>query len=181
MKFLPVGLALVVLIFSSSVYAQDPCPATLDFSKRYLASKKTVRLCDEFRDHVLLIVNTASYCGFTPQYQGLEALYEKYRDRGFSVLGFPSNDFFQEPKGEKKVLEFCRLTYNVKFPMFEKSRVAKRHAEPLFRALAEEAGQYPKWNFYKYLLSRDGKVTASYGSSVKPESDSLIRAIESLL
>ena len=181
MKFLPVSLALVVLIFSSSVYAQDPCPATLDFSKRYLASEKTVRLCDEFRDHVLLIVNTASYCGFTPQYQGLEALYEKYRDRGFSVLGFPSNDFFQEPKGEKKVQEFCRLTYNVKFPMFEKSRVAKRHAEPLSRALAEAAGQYPKWNFYKYLLSRDGKVTASYSSLVKPESEALIRAIESLL
>ena len=93
MKFLPVGLALVVLLFSSTVYAQHSCPATLDFSKRYLASEITVRLCDEFRDHVLLIVNTASYCGFTPQYEGLEALYEKYRDRGFSVLGFPSNDF----------------------------------------------------------------------------------------
>ena len=181
MKFLPVGLALVVLIFSSTVYAQNSCPATLDFSKRYLASEKTVRLCDEFRDHVLLIVNTASYCGFTPQYEGLEALYEKYRDRGFSVLGFPSNDFLQEPKGEKKVQEFCRLTYNVKFPMFEKSRVAKRRAEPLFRALADAVGQYPKWNFYKYLLSRDGKVVASYGSSVKPESNVLIRAIESLL
>ena len=86
-KILPVGLALVVLIFSSTVYAQNSCPATLDFSKRYLASEKTVRLCDEFRDQVLLIVNTASYCGFTPQYEGLEALYEKYRDRGFSVLG----------------------------------------------------------------------------------------------
>ena len=126
MKFLPVGLALVVLIFSSSVYAQDPCPATLDFSKRYLASEKTVRLCDEFRDHVLLIVNTASYCGFTPQYQGLEALYEKYRDRGFSVLGFPSNDFFQEPKGEKKVQEFCRLDLQRQVPDVRKKSGRKK-------------------------------------------------------
>ena len=181
MKLLPVGLALAILLFSNSVCAQNSCPATLDFNKRYLASEKPVRLCDEFRDQVLLIVNTASYCGFTPQYEGLEALYEKYGNQGFSVLGFPSNDFLQEPGGEEKVQEFCRLTYNVKFPMFEKSRVAKRRAEPLFQALAEAVGQYPKWNFYKYLLSRDGKVVASYSSSVKPESDALIRAIESLL
>jgi glutathione peroxidase len=181
MKVLPIGLSLVVLIFNNSAFAENSCPATLDFNKRYLASEKTVRLCDEFRNHVLLIVNTASYCGFTPQYQGLEALYERYRDRGFSVLGFPSNDFLQEPKGEEKVQEFCRLTYNVKFPMFEKSRVAKRRAEPLFRALAEAAGQYPKWNFYKYLLSRDGRVITSYSSKVKPESDTLMSAIESLL
>ena len=181
MKLLPVGLALSILIFSNSVCAQNSCPATLDFNKRYLASEKTVRLCEEFGDQVLLIVNTASYCGFTPQFEGLEALYEKYQDRGFSVLGFPSNDFLQEPKGEESVQDFCRLTYNVKFPMFEKSRVAKRRAEPLFRVLADAVGQYPKWNFYKYLLSRDGKVVASYGSSVKPDGDLLIRAIESLL
>ena len=101
MKFLPVGLALFMLIFSNSSYAENSCPVTLDFNKRYLASEKTVRLCEEFSDQVLLIVNTASYCGFTPQYEGLEALYEQYRDRGFSVLGFPSNDFLQEPKGEE--------------------------------------------------------------------------------
>jgi glutathione peroxidase len=181
MKLCSISMILFALALNSTVYAQDPCPTTLDVNKRYLASEKTVRLCDEFRGQVLLIVNTASYCGFTPQYEGLEALYEKYRDQGFSVLGFPSNDFFQEPKGEEKVREFCRLTYNVKFPMFEKSRVAKRHADPLFRALAKEVGQYPKWNFYKYLLSREGKVTASYGSSVRPGSDELTSAIESLL
>lgn len=162
-------------------YAGDSCPDTLDFRKRYLASEATVRLCDEFRNQVLLVVNTASYCGFTPQFNGLEALYEKYKDREFSVLGFPSNDFFQEPKSEDKVQEFCTLTYNVKFPMFEKSRVAKRHAEPFFRKLAEEVGQYPRWNFYKYLISRDGKVVSSYSSSVAPESDELLLAIESLL
>ena len=174
-------VALAMFFFLNPSMADESCPATLNFSKKYLASETTVRLCDEFAGKVLLVVNTASYCGFTPQFEGLEALYEKYQVRGFAVLGFPSNDFFQEPRGEKKVQEFCRLSYNVQFPMFEKSRVAKRRAEPLFRALADAVGQYPKWNFYKYLLSRDGKVVASYGSSVKPESNALIRAIESLL
>ena len=110
-----------------------------------------------------------------------ENLYEKYRDRGFVVLSFPSNDFLQEPSGEEKVQDFCRLTYGVKFPMFEKSKVARRHVEPLFRTLAEETGQYPKWNFHKYLLSPDGRVVASFSSSVRPESIELITAIESLL
>ena len=179
----PLRFLCFILLSVSSVTGAEAreCPDTMAVTKRYLASEEKVRLCDVFTGKVLLIVNTASYCGFTPQYEGLEALYEKYEDQGFSVLGFPSNDFLQEPRGEEKVQEFCRLTYNVKFPMFEKSRVAKRRAEPLFRTLAEAVGQYPKWNFYKYLLSRDGKVVASYGSSVKPESDSLIRAIESLL
>jgi len=166
---------------SHHVLANESCPKALNFDKRYLASDTTINLCEEFRNQVLLIVNTASYCGFTPQYEGLEVLYEKYRKQGFTVLGFPSNDFFQEPKSEEMVQDFCRLTYNVKFPMFEKTQVAKRHAEPFYRVLAEEAGEYPKWNFYKYLLSRDGKVIASYGSTVKPNSPELIRAIESQL
>ena len=174
-------LAIAMFFLSAVARADSVCPMTLDFDKRYLASEETVRLCDEFAGKVLLVVNTASYCGFTPQFQGLENLYEKYRDRGFVVLGFPSNDFFQEPRGEEKVQEFCRLTYDVKFPMFAKSKVARRHAEPLFRKLAEEAGQYPKWNFHKYLISSSGKVVASYGSSVQPESIELITAIESLL
>ena len=180
-KLLIFTIGLLGLSLNVGAYADDSCPHTLNFSKRYLASETTVRLCDEFRNRVLLVVNTASYCGFTPQFKGLEALYETYRDRGFSVLGFPSNDFFQEPKNEEKVQEFCTLTYNVKFPMFEKSRVAKRHAEPFFRALAEETGQYPKWNFYKYLIARDGSVVASYSSSVTPESNDLLLAIEKLL
>ena len=180
-RSLIVTLGLVVSTISGNSYAGEYCPSTLDFSKRYLASETSVRLCDEFRNQVLLVVNTASYCGFTPQFEGLEALYEKYKNRGFSVLGFPSNDFFQEPRNEDKVQEFCTLTYNVKYPMYEKSQVAKRNAEPFFRKLSEEAGQYPKWNFYKYLISRDGKVVSSYSSSVTPQSDELLLAIESLL
>lgn len=181
MKFLLSYLAIAMFLLSGLGRADGVCPMTLDFSKRYLASDKTVRLCEKFADKVLLVVNTASYCEFTPQFKGLENLYEKYRDRGFVVLGFPSNDFLQEPSGEEKVQEFCRLTYGVKFPMFEKSKVARRHAEPLFRTLAEEAGQYPKWNFHKYLLSPDGRVVASFSSSVRPESIELITTIESLL
>ncbi|MBO68597.1 MAG: glutathione peroxidase [Acidiferrobacteraceae bacterium] len=176
-------LAAIFLVsgLSNHALANESCPKTLNFDKRYLASETTVKLCEEFQNQVLLIVNTASYCGFTPQYEGLERLYEKYRKQGFTVLGFPSNDFFQEPKSEEVVQDFCRLTYDVKFPMFEKTRVAKRHAEPLYQALADAAGEYPKWNFYKYLLSRDGKVVASYGSRVKPNSPELTRVIESLL
>ena len=157
------------------------CPMNLDFTKRFLASDESVRLCDAYTDQVLLVVNTASYCGFTSQFEGLEALQEKYGDRGFSVLGFPSNDFFQDPRSEEKIREFCDLTYEVKFPMFEKSRVARSNAEPLYRTLAREAGQYPRWNFHKYLLDRKGRVVGSYGSSVRPDDPELLSKIESLL
>ena len=173
--------SLALTMISNNILANEHCPRTLDFNKRFLASDTTIRLCDQYRNHVLLVVNTASYCGFTSQFEGLEMLYQKYRDKNFTVLGFPSNDFFQEPKGEDSVKEFCSLTYNVKFPMFEKSRVAKRHAEPFFKSLGEEIGEYPKWNFYKYLISREGKVISNFSSSVKPDNDELILAIESLL
>jgi len=157
------------------------CSVNLDFTKRYLASDESVRLCDAYSDKVLLIVNTASYCGFTSQFEGLEALQKKYADRGFSVLGFPSNDFFQDPRSEEKIREFCDLTYEVKFPMFEKSKVAKRHAEPLYEALGKEAGQFPKWNFHKYLLDKQGHVVGSFGPTVAPDNGELIAKIESLL
>ena len=175
-------LSTVVLVFTTATAtAAQTCPVNLDFTKRYLASDESVRLCDAYAGKVLLMVNTASYCGFTPQFKGLEALYEKYSDRGFVVLGFPSNDFFQDPRSEEKVREFCDLTYSVKFPMFEKSRVAKRKAEPLFQALGNEAGQFPKWNFHKYLLDRDGRIVGSFGSTVAPDNVDLVKKIESLL
>ena len=171
----------ISLLAAGSAVLADSCPVNLDFTKRYLASEQSVRLCDVYAGKVLLIVNTASYCGFTPQFQGLESLYEKYAEKGFVVLGFPSNDFFQEPRSEEKVREFCDLTYSVKFPMFEKSHVAKRKAEPLFQALGQEAGRFPKWNFHKYLLDREGKVVGSFGSTITPNHVDLISKIESLL
>ena len=172
----------LISALSLSAFADGgTCSVNLDFTKRYLASDESVRLCDAYSDKVLLIVNTASYCGFTSQFEGLEALQKKYADRGFSVLGFPSNDFFQDPRSEEKIREFCDLTYEVKFPMSEKSKVAKRHAEPLYEALGKEAGQFPKWNFHKYLLDKQGHVVGSFGPTVAPDNGELIAKIESLL
>ena len=169
----------MLLLLNDNVIAG--CPKNLDFTKRYLASEQSVHLCEEYAGKVLLVVNTASYCGFTRQFRGLENLYQQYRNAGLVVLGFPSNDFFQEPRSEDNVKEFCSLTYNVKFPMFEKTRVAKRHADPFYQALANQSGDYPRWNFHKYLLDRQGDVVASYGSSVKADDESLSSAIESNL
>ena len=161
--------------------AASECPDTLAVTKRYLASEEKVRLCDVFTGKVLLIVNTASYCGFTNQYEGLEKLYDRYRDQGLVVLGFPSHDFLQEPRAEKKVQEFCRLTYSIEFPMFEKTRVSRNGAGPLYQALAGQAGEFPRWNFHKYLLNRNGEVVSSFGSTVRPDNVELVQAIESLL
>ncbi|WP_328983875.1 glutathione peroxidase [Thiorhodovibrio winogradskyi] len=164
------------------VKAEQNCAPALDFEVRRLASDETIKLCDEFGGKVILMVNTASKCGFTGQYEGLEALYDKYRERGFVVLGFPSNDFAnQEPADEEKIQEFCRLTYSVEFPMFEKSHVKRGKASPLFQSLAEQTGVYPKWNFYKYLIDRDGRVVQAFASMTGPESSKMIKAIERLL
>jgi len=154
----------------------------LDVVVRTLNGKEEVNLNSAYHGKVVLIVNTASKCGFTYQYDGLEKLYAKYKDRGLVVLGFPSNDFAnQEPGNEQEIQQFCRLTYGVKFPMFAKTRVRKQFANPLYQRLGEAAGEYPAWNFHKYLLNRDGKLVASYSSFTKPESKKLVERIESLL
>ncbi len=179
-RLLPALMIVPCLLWSG--LAAAGCPAVLDFTKRRLDGEQQVSLCDAYAGKVLLIVNTASKCGFTPQYEGLEALYRRYHDRGLEVLGFPSNDFGgQEPGSEAQIREFCRLTYGVQFPMFEKTRAAEAHADPLYRALAEQAGEYPRWNFHKYLIGRDGRVAGSFPSQVKPDDPRLVQAIESLL
>ena len=129
----------------------------------------------EYRGKVLLIVNTASKCGFTPQYRGLEALYRKFNARGLEILGFPCNQFGkQEPGGPEEIAEFCSVNYGVTFPMFEKIEVNGKGAHPLYRYLKSEArgvlGSEPiKWNFTKFLVGRDGEVIERYGSATKPE------------
>ena len=178
LKTVSIAFAALLLLNSTAIAG---CPKNLDFKKRYLASEQSVDLCEAYAGKVLLVVNTASYCGFTRQFRGLENLYQQYRNAGLVILGFPSNDFFQEPRSEDNVKEFCSLTYNVKFPMFEKTRVAKRNADPFYQALANQSGDYPRWNFHKYLLDRQGNVVASYGSSVEPDDESLISTIESHL
>jgi glutathione peroxidase len=130
---------------------------------------------------VLLVVNTASYCGFTPQYEGLEALHAKYAPRGLVVLGFPSNDFLQEADSSEKIADLCFNTYGVKFPMFAKTSVRGAKANPLFAELAKSTGQAPAWNFTKYLVDRQGQPVAAFGSRVKPSDAALVAAIEKAL
>ncbi|MBW8890834.1 MAG: glutathione peroxidase [Burkholderiales bacterium] len=133
------------------------------------------------RGKVVLVVNTASFCGFTPQYKGLEALDSKYRARGLVVLGFPSNDFAQESGSNKEIADFCESTFGVKFPMFAKSSVRGANANPLFKQLALASGTTPKWNFYKYLIGRDGKVVQAWSSMTAPDESAFVKVIESQL
>ena len=156
------------------------CPATLNHTFARLQDEKPQSLC-QYAGKVVLVVNTASYCGFTPHYQGLEALYGKYRERGLVVLGFPSNDFEQESGNNKQIADFCENTYGVKFPMFAKSSVRGADANVLYRQLAQATGRQPLWNFHKYLIARNGAVVTSYTSLTTPDSPSLVREIEKQL
>ncbi|MDQ3039126.1 MAG: glutathione peroxidase [Pseudomonadota bacterium] len=151
----------------------------LNHSYRPLTSKTPVNLQKNYGGKVLLVVNTASKCGFTPQFEGLEALHAKYKAKGFAVLGFPSGDFMaQEFTDEKQIQEFCTLTYGVKFPMFQKVHVKGGEATALYKKLEKASGEAPKWNFHKYLVSRDGRVVGSYGSRTTPDDKALVAAIE---
>ena len=155
------------------------CPKTLDFNMRKLAKPDTINLCETYKGKVVLIVNTASKCGFTGQFDGLENLYKQYKEKGLVVLGFPSNDFAnQDPENEKKIAEFCRLTFGVKFPMFEKTHAAEKSASPLYKTLGDMAGEFPKWNFHKYLLDTKGNLIASFPSQIEPNDKKLVRLIE---
>ena len=171
-----------LLLLTAAHGANSACPPALDFYKRPLTGEQPVHLCDVMRGKVVLVVNTASKCAYTPQYDGLEKLYDRYRARGLVVAGFPSNDFAgQEPGTEKQIQDFCRLTYAVQFPMFEKVRVKGVSADPFYNQLARVTGEQPRWNFHKYLLDRDGRVVASFPSQVTPEDKRLVDSIEALL
>ena len=160
--------------------ANASCPALLQHTFNRLQTGEPQSLC-QFQGKVLLVVNTASYCGYTPQYEGLEAMYRKYKDRGLVIVGFPSNDFSQEPGTNKEVAEFCRTTYGVDFPQFEKSSVAHLSANPLYIELAKQTGKQPKWNFYKFVVDRNGKPVATFASGTTPDSPELTSVIEKLL
>lgn len=160
--------------------AQASCPRLLRHSFNRLQDEKPQSLC-QYAGKVLLVVNTASYCGFTGQYAGLEALYARYRERGLVVLGFPSNDFAQESGSNQQIADFCENTYGVKFPMFAKSSVAGEQASPFYRELATQAGQAPRWNFYKYLIGRDGHVAGHFASLTGPDNPHLLRTLEEQL
>jgi len=172
------------LLFSAQSFASEnqSCPETLNFKKEKLANEEIVDLCNAYKGKVVMVVNTASFCGFTKQYKSLESVYKKYKDDGFVVLGFPSNDFGeQEPGDESQIKAFCDRTYNIKFPMFEKTSVSKGTSDPMYKTLASLAGEYPSWNFHKYLLDRNGKLVASIQSATDPKRPEVIKQIESLL
>ncbi len=154
----------------------------LDQDFRRLASDEVVNLGDEYAGKVILVVNTASKCGNTPQYEGLEKLYQEYGEQGLVVLGFPSNDFLgQEPGTEAEIQEFCRLTYKVKFPMFEKVTVKEGDAHPFFDDLAAASGTYPKWNFHKFLIGKDGELIREFSPRTQPYDDKLVEELQAAL
>ncbi|AOT10154.1 glutathione peroxidase [Pseudoalteromonas luteoviolacea] len=160
----------------SSPFTFAKCDDFTDVDVRKLRSKETVNLC-QFKDKPLLIVNTASNCGFTGQFKDLEALHQKYKDQGLVVLGFPSDDFFQEENDEADTAKVCFVNYGVTFTMLATSPVRGDDANPIFKHLGEQVGS-PKWNFYKYLVSADRKEIKRFGSRTKPLSEELTTAIE---
>lgn len=173
-------LVLIMIFLANPAFSCNS--ALLDQNFRKLAGSEMVNLCEAYTNKVLLVVNTASKCGYTPQYEGLEQLYNKYQSKGLVVLGFPSNDFMgQEPGTEAEIQDFCRLTYDVKFPMFEKITVKKDQAHPFYAQLAELSGTYPTWNFQKYLIGRDGKFITQFSPHTKPSDPSVVKAIEQAL
>lgn len=160
--------------------ASAACPDYMQGDYRKLHSKDTVNLCELMENKTVLVVNTASHCGFTSQFKGLEALHKKYKDKGLVVVGFASDDFKQEDASEEKAAEICYLNYGVTFTMLSPTAVTGDKANPLFKALAAQS-KAPKWNFNKYLLGQDGKVIKHFGSMTKPDSSELSKAIETAL
>ncbi len=182
MKNIVFMAALAVGSAAASVPAGAPDHPLQGQTYRQLAGKQAVDLGKAYAGQVLLVVNTASKCGYTPQFDALESMHAKYRGRGFAVLGFPSNDFMgQDPGSEKEIRDFCTLTYGVKFPMFEKVHVTGRDATPLYQRLKADTGDAPAWNFHKYLIDRQGRVVGSYGSPTRPDDPALVAKVEALL
>lgn len=176
-----IGTTPAVLSQSNAATGNNACNSVLSHELRPLMGPTRRPLCDQYAKQVLLLVNTASKCGFTSQFGDLEKLHQRYSDQGFQVLGFPSGDFRQELTSEAEVAEFCELNYGVTFPMFEKISVTGEQAHPLYQELAKAMGTYPKWNFNKYLVDRSGTIVAHYNSGAQPLGSQLINDIEALL
>lgn len=182
MKYMLQFLAIFLLTGNLVMTVQAACEVPLlNHELLPLSQPQKQNLCDAYAGKVILAVNTASACGFTPQFKDLEALYQKYKDQGLVVLGFPSNDFFQEQKDDTAVAEFCKLNFGVTFPMFSKTSVRGKNANPFYQALAAETGKAPKWNFFKYLIDRQGKVVNVFASTTKPLDSELETQIQTLL
>lgn len=171
---------LLTLTTLASAPAVAACPPLLAHTLPSLTDQATP-LC-QFQGKVLLVVNTASQCGYTPQYEGLEALYRRYREKGLVVLGFPADDFGgQEPGSNSDIAKFCEVNYGVSFPMFAKSAVRMGKSNPFYAALGVKTGERPQWNFHKYLIDRSGENVLSFGTKVTPEDRRLVGEIERML
>lgn len=157
------------------------CVPLLQHSMQQLRSKETIDLCQRFAGKPLVVVNTASHCGFTPQFKGLEALYQRYKDQGLEVLGVPSDDFKQEADDNAETAKVCYVNYGVTFAMTQPQHVTGDEATPLYRDLIAQSGQSPRWNFYKYVVDRRGKVIAHFSSLTKPDDEDLVKAVEQAL
>jgi glutathione peroxidase len=172
-------LLVALMVWGNASHAS--CPAILNHQFNRLQDDAPQNLC-QYAGKAILVVNTASFCGFTNQYEGLEALYAKYEKRGLVVLGFPSNDFGQqEPGTAKEIADFCFNTYGVKFPMMSKTVVSGNSKNAFYSALEKATGKTPRWNFYKYLIDRNGVVVDSFSSLTTPQSPVLVKAIEKAL
>jgi len=176
LKFFQSSILLVGLIINLPAAAN--CPSLLNHTFTRLQDGTSQSMC-QYEGKVILVVNTASFCGFTSQYEGLESVYDKYKSRGLVVVGFPSNDFGdQEPGTNKEIADFCRLTYGIKFPMMTKTDIAAPKTHPFFQQLIEITGAQPKWNFHKYLIDRGGRRVESYTSLTTPGSQDLVAQID---
>tara|TARA_R110002072_G_scaffold68728_1_gene166987 strand:+ start:258 stop:785 length:528 start_codon:yes stop_codon:yes gene_type:complete len=173
-------IALSILLLLGSLAAQAACPDYLDHSMRQLHSKAEVNFCSAFEGKPMLVINTASHCGYTSQFKGLEAVYQQYKDQGLVVVGFASDDFKQEADDEAKAADICFVNFGVTFTMLAPSHVRGENANPVFQELARQT-RAPSWNFNKYLIDAQGRVVEHFGSNTKPESESLQAAIEKIL
>jgi glutathione peroxidase len=169
------SIILLLAMLSPLAALAETCPALLNHQFKTLQGG-TINLC-EYQDKTILVVNTASKCGFTPQFEKLENLYSKYKEKGLLVVGFPSNDFKQEFKSNAEIGSFCKLTYKVKFPMAESGSVTGKNASPFYKQLKAATGQEPLWNFHKYLISEHGTNVLAFPSSTEPDDPEIMRVI----
>lgn len=170
---------LVILLIANSAAAN--CNSLLDFDAQKLRSSEQINFCNSFKDKVLLVVNTASHCGFTAQFADLQSLYQKYSSKGLEIVGFPSNDFFQEASDEAKTAEVCYINYGVTFTMLSPSSVRGAQANALFKQLKQITGSQPKWNFSKYLIDRSANSVKYYKPTENPLGGALEADIQKAL
>ncbi|MCY1399680.1 putative glutathione peroxidase [compost metagenome] len=180
MNALPILSLSLLALFGGQAMAAE-CPSLLQHDLPQLRSKNSIDLCQRFAGKPLVVVNTASHCGFTPQFKGLEALYKRYKDEGLEVLGVPSDDFKQEAASTEETAKVCYENYGVTFVMTQPQHVTGDQAIPLYKELIAQSGQTPRWNFYKYVVDRQGKVIAHFSSLTKPDDPDLLKAVEQAL